>query len=835
MPVRNLVLSRIDDAKPVLTWEAGESGIQGYHIYRNGSRITTTPTTSTSYSDGYYSSGAVTYGISSVNGDSTESPVREVTLPIMDIGLKAGTALRRGVLEKIIIVASQPDPQAPRITLDSVALKIGTLPESTQTGPFAIPADSPLEISKVGATDSQAQPQTGVSVTGIIKPAAGVTVKITKSATAGVIAAGAPMEIFNEPMSRGTQGKVRIKITNTGSARSEYVTSENNGPSSQMQVTLKDQDGNILAKGQMNQRSGDRIIDSGSYATLRLEPGETFLSDPITFSVPISAPTRVILEASATNSWYHYKQEDQVMAPGLTASVESTVSYVSYSAAATTDKQLYKQGEAITVTGTAISTEDGKPMANVPVKIGISVKGFDRYATVSTDATGAFSYNFVPGAGESGSYSVWAIHPDLNDRTIQAQFSIIGLTVSPTSATVRLTKGQGYDIPVTLTNTGGSPLTALAFATSASSGMGASVVNQGATVLNPGETRTVTFRTTAEQGAPDSGFATLEISTAEGLGSRIDATITTITAIPVIATTPSYIDTGLMRGNQRVENITIRNTGAGTLVNPRIEGPSLPWLILTSDKNIGDIPAGQSRSVGVQIVPSETLAQGVYDDRIVIYSDNHIPYTFNIQVTVTSSAVGNVQFSVMDELMKDVKDASITFQHQSLPELYYTVKTGADGTISQFDIPEGRYSYNVSASGRKGYSGSFVIIPGITTTVPVAMEVTLVTVEWSVTPVLIQDRYQITVSQTFEAEVPTSVLLIEPAVLNVPDIQPGQVYNGEFSITNKGLISAQYHGLNFPQSFSDYDIEVLAALPLTINATQKVTVPYRVTRKQAQQ
>lgn len=84
---------------------------------------------------------------------------------------------------------------------------------------------------------------------------------------------------------------------------------------------------------------------------------------------------------------------------------------------------------------------------------------------------------------------------------------------------------------------------------------------------------------------------------------------------------------------------------------------------------------------------------------------------------------------------------------------------------------------------------------------------------------------------TFETNVPTSVIVVEPAGMTMPDIKPGEVFNGEFTITNYGLIAVQYNGLNFPKMFSDYDIEVMSSFPTTLNAMQKITVPYRVKRK----
>jgi hypothetical protein len=116
--------------------------------------------------------------------------------------------------------------------------------------------------------------------------------------------------------------------------------------------------------------------------------------------------------------------------------------------------------------------------------------------------------------------------------------------------------------------------------------------------------------------------------------------------------------------------------------------------------------------------------------------------------------------------------------------------------------------------------------------VPVALEVTLVQVEFSVTPVVLEDRYQIKITQTFETNVPTPVIVTEPPGVSLPNLKPGEVLNGEFTITNYGLISADFKAITFPPSIGDYDLELLANMPKTLKAAQKVVVPYRIARRQ---
>jgi len=396
-----------------------------------------------------------------------------------------------------------------------------------------------------------------------------------------------------------------------------------------------------------------------------------------------------------------------------------------------------------------------------------------------------------------------------------------------------MARNRTVDIPVSLYNYGGASLTGLTFETTPGNGITANVINNGDNLLTAGEQQGITLRITSSTTAPDTSYATMKAKVNEGLSKTLNANISIVQLIPVITTSPSFIDTGMVRGNQKIATFNISNAGEETLRNARIEGPSTSWMSLTVNRSIGDITPGTSKSIGIMFSPPATLAQGVYDDRIVIYSDNHIPYTYHIQVTVTSNAVGNVLFDVLNELMEDVPGATITLQHQTLTELIYTLRTGTDGTVMLYDIPEGRYTYNVSPPpGHTPYSGSFTIQAGMTTTVPIALEMTMVTVTWSVTPTVIQDKYEIVVTQTFETNVPAPVLITEPPSITLPELLPGQVFNGEFTVKNYGLIAVDNIRLEYPLSFGAYDIEILtSAIPKTIKAMQRITVPYRITKR----
>jgi fibronectin type 3 domain-containing protein len=833
-PPTSLTVSQSEGGKPELTWSG--SGV-GYYIYRNGSRINSDALNVTSYTDVYYSGGSVSYGVSLVDEDGFESPIRELTLPDLRIELPEGTSLRRGLLESIPLRLRSDTA----LTVAAVRLKVGSQPVSSMVGPFELAPDSDVMLSKVAVAGLDAQQSVGVLCTAVLNPAAGSSIEISQTSVAQVTGAGTVLELFNEPLVRGAETEVRLKLNNLGSARMDLLTSENGAATSKVRLFLKDQDGNILAQQSLNQRTGGQVVNSGAYATARIEPGETFLSDPVKLRVPETAPYRVIIEARIDASYYHYQQPEQVIAPGFRQLLTTTIADVSYRPLAQVDRladasgrKSYTQGETVVIGGIASSTLDGSPIAYAPVRIGVAIDGFDRFFEVTSDENGQFSYDFEPGINGAGHYNVWASHPDLSDRSVQDSFDILAMRLSYSRYDLKIARAAAFDIPLELKNQGSTVLGGLTMNTSASDGLSAELINAGEAQLGSKEARKFSLRIHASAEAPAQGSASLKITADNGLSQQLTVDISCFDNIPIIATSPSFVEAGLVRATQQMRNFTIRNSGMASLENINLEAPSLPWIKLAISPFLGDLAVGGSASVGLLIQPGNGVAPGTYTDRVVIRSDNHIPYTYNLKVTVTSDAVGSVLFDVLNELNEDVAGATIVAQHQQQPELIYTLKTDASGTIVKADIPEGRYSYNISAPGHKSYGSNFTVYPGLQVLVPVALEVNLVEVEWSVTEVTIEDRYEIRIEQTFETNVPTAVIVVEPPVANLPLLEPGQVYNGEFTITNYGLISAKFKGLTFPDTFDDYSVEVLDNVPESLDAMQRVVVPYRITRAAAQ-
>jgi len=99
-----------------------------------------------------------------------------------------------------------------------------------------------------------------------------------------------------------------------------------------------------------------------------------------------------------------------------------------------------------------------------------------------------------------------------------------------------------------------------------------------------------------------------------------------------------------------------------------------------------------------------------------------------------------------------------------------------------------------------------------------------------VTETTIQDKYEIVLNATYETDVPAPVVVAEPASINLPDMNPGDVFTGEITYTNYGLIRADDLQFTFPETDEYFKYEILAkSIPDRLGAKEFFTVPYRIT------
>ena len=127
-----------------------------------------------------------------------------------------------------------------------------------------------------------------------------------------------------------------------------------------------------------------------------------------------------------------------------------------YSVNAATDKQVYSQGEEVTISGQVDGTvEDG-----TEVEVYVINNGYRHTINVKADAQGVFSTTYKPYAGQMGHFSVGACYPSENSTVEQASFDIYGMKRTSTKAvTCETLAGKTFNGKLQMANPGTLPLT----------------------------------------------------------------------------------------------------------------------------------------------------------------------------------------------------------------------------------------------------------------------------------------------------------------------------------------------------------------------------------------
>lgn len=125
--------------------------------------------------------------------------------------------------------------------------------------------------------------------------------------------------------------------------------------------------------------------------------------------------------------------------------------------------------------------------------------------------------------------------------------------------------------------------------------------------------------------------------------------------------------------------------------------------------------------------------------------------------------------------------------------------------------------------------GRVRILPGMTESQAVFLDSELISVEWSVREITLQDIYEINLNATYEVNVPTAVVVTEPMSVNLPLMGAGEIFYGEIKISNHGLVKAQNLKFKLPTDDEYLKYELLTDnIPTELAARGYITVSYRV-------
>ena len=855
LPVANLTVVQNGNALPVLTWTQSGNTVIGYDIFLGPAnaqeKLNLTPVLVKTFTDSGYASDERRYTV--VGFDNNSATIgRSITLPKISASLNAGIPVKRGLMNRLQYQVSNQGTSV----VSGITLKSKILSRENISDPFSLnPGESKL-VSVVVGGFADIPSQTPLTTTVEVVPEEGAKVQIVRAQDITAQDGALVLTVAPENLTRGATGKVRFTLENTSDVDIEILTATQSGknPSTDIRYKLLDKDSNVLATQSFKQALGDVITLSNGQTVARLAAGASFTSDLIDLVVPSSAPDSITVQLEIDHYLYKLGTPLTVSIPGQTSRQAATLIDTTYYAEITGVSPLTSFGDQdVVIQGRAVARATASALPNVSVKLILNVNGFERRYDLYTDSTGNFTYTFKPTASDGGVYKISALHPDMLERPVQAQFVINSLALQYSS--YKLTNARNYPFTIKMRATAGdgTQVTNLHFVYQASDQTGGalpggvSVIPGAPLTLGSKQGGDLSVTVMGDNTAAETGSFILKVFSDERgtipVGSlRVDYRFTNAT--PALYPSPSYVETGLAQGGSVLEQVTLENRGfadaqgvSATLLNT--DGTPAPnWLYLQGGNTIGTLAIGEKRSIDIAVAPPATLGEGIYSFKLRVAAANAQGGDVPIYVSITQSGVGNALFKFSDiytatldkngNRISGLAGARITMQNELVTSVTQTITSDSLGEAYFTNLPAGQYKFRATALNHQEVIGRVTVKPGITLTEDVFLDYNLVTVEWSVKEVTVQDKYEIILHTTFQTNVPAAVIALEPASVTLPTMKAGDVFYGEITLTNYGLIRADSVGFTPPASDGFFRFEFLSEIPATLEAKQRLTIPYRV-------
>lgn len=855
LPVRSLHAEQIGTALPVIRWIPNGMGAIGYDVYvgegEGRIKLTQTPTTATEMTDTGFTAGQRLYTVEAVD-ENGERQARSLLLPNITTQVVSGLPLKRNVMNRVNVQVS--NLSAASLNSAKLILSVGARTFQSEEFVLAVNATQVVPVIVGGYADLLASTPMTISVRNEPHEGEQAVVGTIRNVNATDSALVVGMETDN--FVRGATGSVRLVVENTSEVEVELLTARNFGSaaSNELRLKLQDTDGNLLSSTPYRQATGAGVITVASGETVaRIAPGQRYVSDTFLMPIPGNSPDQLKLRLEVDALRYSTGQPNHVAIPGMGSERSITLSNTPYHGAISSITPVMSFGEQeITILGQALDRGTGDPVRNVPLRIAVNQEGFERLASVTTDESGAFRYVYTPTITDSGLYHVGAIHPDMTDRPQQGQFTINRVSVTPGAFRVTVPRNYAYRIDFRAATGAGAQATNVRlvylaqYQDSGALTPGIRVEPSAPLNIGPRQNLALPVSFSGDNSAPPAGrifLAALVDGAAEPLAIiPVDYTLTDAT--PVLHASPNYLETGLARGQSLVESVQIENKGFVAMEDVTVAlldktgNPAPGWIALASPPALGSIAIGGKRSLDVSVAPGEQVAEGVHEFVLRVAGANVPQADINVFVSVTQSGQGSVLFKAADiytatrdsngNLIPGLAGARITLQNELVASQSYEATTDVYGEAFLQNLPAGSYRYRASGPNHSDAGGRIVIRPGVTTNQSIFLDYTLIQVEWSVREITIEDRYEITLQAIFETDVPAAVVVIEPTSINLPAMAPGEVFQGELILTNYGLIRADDVVAHPPVVDEYFKFEFLAQPPTSLEAKQRVRLPYRI-------
>jgi subtilase family serine protease len=574
--------------------------------------------------------------------------------------------------------------------------------------------------------------------------------------------------------------------------------------------------------------AGDDTVVGQYRFDAELPPG-LYYEQTITMRVPLTAGEYwVVIETDAERFVNETLEDNNIsISPGPISVVAG------YSAWVETPITTAVAGSLIPLSGRA-TNQFGLCAPNTLVNVHIMLRDTERIISALTDTNGNFTTTWQPLANEAGKYDIFATHPGVASGSSQDSFTLLGMGATPERSSLKVLEQSTHSGFVQLENLGDVPLTGLAVNV-ASKPANLTVV---ATLDGNQLVSQVALSYAISAPTPDaSGTVQLQVKSSEGATKDIFFDIVVEALRPRLMAVPTTLKAGMSRGHQTIVEFDVVNQG-GLQTGPlTIAIPALPWMTVATANPLPPLLPGHTNRVTLLLTPATNLALGAYSGSLAVSSTNasvSVPFEFR----ALSEAKGDLLITAVDELTyyaegsPNLAGAAVVVRDASTRAQIATGLTDTNGALFVGNIPEAYYDIEVTAEKHTAYHGAHLLLPGQTNGVQTFLSRQVVTYNWTVEPIEIEDRYRISIETVFETVVPLPVVTIEPAVIDLAAIT-ADVTQMEIKITNHGLIAANNAVLSLP-THPLWKFETIVNRLGTLPANSSITVPLVIRRVHAE-
>lgn len=574
---------------------------------------------------------------------------------------------------------------------------------------------------------------------------------------------------------------------------------------------------------------GSSIALATAYLQAPLAAGES-----VVVSKSISLP-----DAVGTYNVYAVANDGQAMKELLytnnTSSIIAVKAVSPFAFTVQTNKNAYQQGETINISGSIQGTD----IANKAVEVYVINDGYRHVINVTTDGNGDFCTAYQPYAGQIGHFAVGVCYPKEGLTESLTSFDVYGIKRTSNSyITCKTLFGEDFSGSFEIKNPGALLLT----------GVKASIVSQPANcvvelscpqTLTPNETASVDFKITPKAVSEGNEWEHIVLNIETNEGAKLETTLYHYCFCPTgkVKASIASINTTMTKDASRDYPFVITNIGKGETGKISLALPS--WMSSVTPALMPSMTSGDSLTVILRLNPSDDMALNVpVTGQIGINCDNGEGLAIPFSVEPVSDDTGTLTIDVCDEYTyytaesPHVQGAQVTVKHPTTGALLASGTTDENGKFS-VSLNEGYYAVAVSADHHDSYRNNILVDPGMEKNITVNLSYQAITVNWEVEETEVEDEYKIVTKVTYETNVPTPVIVVgTPENLNYQSMSIGESVIVQFTVTNKGLITAKDVEVFLPEATKDWVFDYLEPItPFDLAPQQTVFIPARFTRQ----